>query len=261
VDELETGACAQLAIMGEIAQLDLRSRAALRRATETGNAFQSATLRCARGFVWLAGDDPATAMLDADTIAHIWIRTGPSTATFFLTASAIWIKVHALLYLGDGAAALRLLREYWPRFVRAGYRDLEPWTTVLRVFQGTAALAAAQAMPGRHALRSVDGCIAALGRMRRPFASASQRLLAAGRAQLNGRSSLALELYTAAADAYEAQGLSAYAWAARMRQAELLSGPDRDAIEQRALAWFRAQSIARPEHWIRMYAPIMGGIS
>jgi hypothetical protein len=243
-------------MQGDITQLNVCSRTVLRRSEETGDEYQSLISRCQRGFVMLAADEARAAIDTADTIARLAIEAGARTGSFNLRATAMWLKLHALWYIGDADAAWNLLREYLPEFARAGYSNIQPWATALPLFEGTAAVAMAQTRTGSRSrfLKVVDRCIKVLRGLPAPFASSTSILLAAGRAQLtNGQ---ACNLYASAADAYEAQQLRGYAAAARARQAQLLVGPERNEVEQRSLKWFREQEILQPQRWTRMYAPV-----
>lgn len=254
VDELDTGACALLNMSGNFGALEAQSGQALARAVDKENAYQVALIRCNRGFLSLVHDDPAAAIAEADAVLSIWERAGEHTAAFSLAATATWLKLHALLYAGDAPGACQVVQTARPRFARAGYATIQPWRSVMTMLHGTVALSAARMHRGRRHLKQVDQSIRILQGLRWPFATPSAALLGAGLAQFQGRP--ALTLYAAAVNEYEAHGHMGYAACARMRQGQLLGGAAGDALQHRAWQWFRTEGIVRPEHWIRMYAPI-----
>jgi tetratricopeptide (TPR) repeat protein len=250
--EIDLLICAQYVAKGEIANLTVASDAILQRLKDSGNEFQSAVLGALRSQILVAKDQPEASIRALDDILSTWPKYAPAIIT-------VWSKVNTLMYQGRALAAWQTMQKHWPAFGRAGYKRVNPWSVALPLLESTVALACAQANLGPKYVRHVEQGIRWLSKQRADWAKPSAMLLRAGLSHLQGRPAEAAQLYAHAAEGFEQLVMLGYANIARMRQSELMDGPEAERARDHAQRWFAAQGIMQPTCWLKMYAPIGGG--
>jgi hypothetical protein len=252
LQELDTLACCQFALLGRMAEVDRVLSESVAPIRQSGNLFQSELLDAHRGFALLAKDEPEAAIAHSARV----IRTWRHHEAYQVAATGVWARFHAHLYLGDAQAAHRLVQEHWPEFSRRGYTRAQPWKCSLVLWEATVALSCAQETGDDRYLATVERAVKRLRGQRTVWSEPSWRLLEAGLAHARGQRQRAAGLYGGAADQFDALGMLNYLSAARMRQAELVDGERALALRAQAQTYFREQRIARPEPFAAMYAPI-----
>jgi eukaryotic-like serine/threonine-protein kinase len=252
--ELECGPLTNLFLMGRIRELDVQSARALERARKQGNRLHADETLAHRAMVWLARDEVRESWQTLERILAAWEQKNFGKAP----ALAAAMQLHYLLYRGEVAAARVAVRRFARRYRSHGYMAAHAWAIPLTAIYASVSLTAAFANARTRPPRDVDRAIARLRRhplrascCAAPFAD----LLEAGRARLGGDLSTAIELYRRAAQRFDEVEMYSHAAAARVRQAELLSGVQALAIRRHAEDWAAREGIVNLDAWARMHAP------
>ncbi|HMJ14094.1 MAG TPA: hypothetical protein VK524_21905, partial [Polyangiaceae bacterium] len=235
--------------MGEIAKFRIASESTARRLKASGNEFQLAISSALRSQLTVARDAPDVAL---DELAEI-LREWPRNAVALIT---VWSTVNTLMYQGRSSDAWQLMAQHWPKFTRFGYQRVNPWRYALPLLEATVALACARDGLGASYLRVAEKGLERLRGLRMDWTGPSSQMLEAGLCQLKGDRETAAQLYGAAAEGYERLAMRGYVQMCRLRQSELLVGPEAEQLRASAERWFADQGIRKPNAWTRMFAPI-----
>jgi len=241
-------------LMGCIQELDLMALKALERARKQGNRLHADETLAHHAMVLVARDEAKEASRTLERILAAWEPRNFCKAP----ALAAAIQVYCLLYRGDAAAARAAMRRSARRYRSHGYMRVHSWAIPLTAIWASVSLTAAFANASTCPPRDVDRAIARLRRdplrascCARPLAD----LLEAGSARLGGHLSKATELYRRAAQRFDEVDMNGHAAAARVRQAELLSGVQAVAVRRHAEAWAAREGVVNLDAWTRMHAP------
>jgi serine/threonine protein kinase len=171
-------------------------------------------------------------------------------------------RTNLSLYTGAPREAHELLGARWSALQRSmlPYRiqslRVHSWDSRAR-----AAIAlAASGDPEREALlRAAERDARSMARERIPYAVARAATLRAGIAHMRGNSTRAATLLRAAVTAFDAADMALYANVARRTLGALTGGDEGRALSAAADAWFRQQTVKRPEAFVAMLAPGLMG--
>ena len=245
--QLQTIAACVRVMSGDLLELDALAAPLEAEARELGNRAVIVQVQSARAWAALAAGDPSRMQAYAREARATWKAARLST----LYGLAIWGECHRMLYEGDPAGARQLLREEAPAFARSSLAHTQPWSTALTLLWASVELSCStRAHDARW--RAACAWLRRLDRERSAWAGAGSALLRAALARRSGQRGRATKLYEVARDGFTDAGMHGYAAAASYHLAKLNRRASQQAAE---VPWFRAQQIAEPTKWVRMYAP------
>jgi hypothetical protein len=243
-----------LTYLGGLAELSRRVPARLHEAKERGDRYAAICHSTGHAaFVWLAEDDPETALARSREALSRWSRK-----TFHV--EHWWAMVgdrQADLYAGRADQAYRLIHEQW--------RDLDDAllllvqlirveATFLRARAGLA-LARTRTEGRKDLCRTAGHDADRLQRERMPWADGMASLIRAGAAATLGNPGEAEAQLRTAVDGLERADMKLYAAAARWQRGRLLGGDEGQALVTRAERWMNEQGIVNKARMAAMLAP------
>jgi tetratricopeptide (TPR) repeat protein len=241
-------------LLGRVEALSRALPAYLKEAEDLGALHEVTSLRTLTlPRLRLAEDRPYDARRESVEAIARWSSREGVTAPHYGDLHA---RVHAALYVGDGALA----REELERTIKDLDRSFVPRVEVLRVdltyLRGTVAVAAASPGPeGVRMLRVAERAARALSRERRPYAHAFSAALGASIARERGELERAGALFEQAERGFDALAMGLHASAVRNRRGELLRGEEGHELVDAADAFLREQGVVRPDRLVAMLAP------
>ena len=252
----QTYALYALAYSGEWRELVRRVPVRLRDARERGDLYAAADLAAGRpNLAWLVADDVSGARAAFGDAMSRWSLQG----FHFQHHVSLMALGQIDLYAGDGNAARRRLEAHWRDLTGSMLMRVQ----LLRIegfhLRARGALAAASEMAHREdSLQSASRDARRIARERTTWAAPLADLVLAGVAAMRGDVDTALPLAERAMTAAEANGLAAFASAARRRYGELIGGAAGASCVERADAWMRSQGVVNVD---RMHALLAPGFS
>jgi hypothetical protein len=160
------------------------------------------------------------------------------------------------LYCGDGASALRHVRERRSPLERSLVQRSRHLRIPYQYRVGCCLLAAAERAPRRYGL--LWSARRAAGRLRREklaWANGLAGVLEAGVAACRKDTERARAILRETITTFEQVGMSLYAAAARRRLGTLLGNDEGRRLVEQADAWMAQQSIRNPARIMALYAP------
>jgi serine/threonine protein kinase/tetratricopeptide (TPR) repeat protein len=244
-----------LAQLGELRRLTRDLPRELREARQRGDLYAAVGLRIGyANMVWLAEDDPATALAQLDEAMAEWSNGGFHLEHHY----ELLTRASALLYGGRAGDAHAWIMSRWP----ALRRSLLPLTIQLvRLHslqqRGRSAIAAAEqgVLPRAELLRDAAAVARRMERERNDWATPSVALLRAGIAMVNGDGDRSASLLRTAATGFDACDMALYGAACRHSLGKLLGGDEGRALVATAEAWMGEQCIKNPSRMTAMLAP------
>jgi hypothetical protein len=239
--------------LGRIAELCQQVPDMLREARARGDLFGVANLSTGLPNVaWLAEDRPDEARRVAREAMKRWSLRG----FHLLHYREMVTLTNAALYEGDGRAALEPVLERWPSLKRSLLLRVSVIRNEGRALRARCHLAAAASGYDRAArMRTADRDGRRVARSGEPWAEPLGLLVRAGVACTRKQDVRARDLFEAAAEGFEANGMAMHAAAARRRLGSLLGGDEGAALIAAADAKMEAEGIAKPERFTAMLAP------
>ena len=245
--------------LGELAELQRTTPAAVREAERRGDRYVAVTLRCRLGIVWLARDDPDGGLVDLEYGLGSWAsdRQRFDVTHFY----AMFGRCENALYRGDARAAAAALARDLPLLERSRLERVLIVRAEVLHLRGRIALALGAAVTGperrRHAAQA-RGFARALRRLRLPLSRALAPLLEAGAETLDGRSANARAALRGAIEGLEALDTRLYAAAAAFQLGRLADGRAPALGREQAAAFMHQQGIQHPERMAAMLVPMAG---
>ncbi len=245
-----------LLLRGELSTLAACLPEALKNAQDHGDLFSESFLRFRfLSTIELAKNSPPERWTEFETLA-----TRLSTREFYL--QHYWER-HAvaqrLLYAGEGAEALVLLRSLWPPLRRSLLMQMQFHRVDAWHLRARCVLAAAEVSTLRRArvdlLRAACSDAGALEKEKTARAKALAWLVRASVARLQARVEEAHAYLESAADAFDAIAMALYAAAARLQRGRLLGGSRGAELVMDARSWMQGQGIEDPDRMSNMLIP------
>jgi hypothetical protein len=244
-----------LGYLGDLAELSTRLPQLLKEARERDDALAETTLRLGvPNMVWLAEDRPAEAEAQAGSAMSRWTSPG-FTSQHYLDVLA---RSQVELYRGDGPAALRRMKEAWPKLRRAFLLRLQAVRIELHHLRARSFLAAAEAAPGarpRDLLRSAVADAHLIAEEDLPIAAPFAALIRAGAAALSEDLSGAISELKRATDACARTEMHLYEAAARFYRGRLLGGEIGRQEERTAVDWMTSHGVVNPGAMAALLVP------
>ncbi len=255
IDSLQLFALEVLWYLGEVAEVQRRTRAQLEDALARGDLYAATNFQIGVPSVtWLADDDLEGAREHMRTAMSQWSAQG-----FHIQHEGrLQGEVNAYLYADEAVPAYEYLARSWKQLEKSPI-----FTVVLARIAGhharaRTALAVAALSSGRERKRLVAEARASARRLvkeRAPWAEAFAVLARAGAARMEGNDEAAVEQLDLAIRSFDALDMALYGQLARLRKGELLGGEAGATLVTVANAWMRGQGIVRPERFAAMLAP------
>ena len=241
-----------LVLVGRFNELRHRLTGALDDAERRGDLYATTQYQTLLPILCLVDDQPATAR---DVLARA--RTAlPRHDVTMLHWQVLQTSAWAELYIGAPAKAVALLDQHMPAIQRAfllRMHQVQWHSTYTRTAAWLGALGEGAREPAR--LRSaIRATCKSLGSD--PISRPVLLLVNAELAVLRGDLDAAVHAYLGAADAFDAAGLTLFAWAARWRRGELLGGDTGRALVAQVRAALSAEGCVRPDRVVAMLVPV-----
>jgi hypothetical protein len=243
-----------LAQLGALKELRERTARSLREARDRGDVYASVNLRIGyANLYWIIADDPARARRDADEAMAEWSKGGFHLEHFY----ELLARTNLDLYTDTPRDAHARIAERW----RALKRSLLPWKVQsLRILslhlRARAALAVAAQSDKREALlHAVEADARRIARERMPWATPLATMLRAGVLRVRADEGGAASLLRDAMSSFQRVDMALHANVAGRALGALLGGAEGDALVATADAWFREQTVKRPDGFMAMLAP------
>jgi hypothetical protein len=236
--------------LGDVPSLVARVRAGMLDADAVGDRFTGAQLRLGvANAVWLLAGDPAGARRESDRAIALW-----APPRFQMQSSLQLVdQAQTLLYEGRPHDAHAVVAQAWPALERSQLLRVRWVSDNAWFLRGRVAAAAAAVSAGPARDRLLGEAALATRRIRSgPLAwrHGLARLLEAAVAHVRGERERAVAALDAAADDFDALGMTMHALAARHRHAQLLAG-----APPATLAELGAAGVRDPARWLAVLAP------
>jgi serine/threonine protein kinase len=239
--------------LGRIDELCRRLPACLKEAEDLGALYNATALRTLTlPRLLLAQDRPLEARRAADDAIARWSHQGWHAQHW----CALYARVQAALYEGEGAAALDEVERGWPHVDRSLLLRVETVRIESLFLRGAAAIAAAR--PGREGaphLRVAARAARALQAEDNPQGQAYGLAIRASEALARGDLARALARFEEAEDAFARLEMDLYAALMARRRGEILGGDDGRALVEGADARAHELGVARPDVLAMVAAP------
>jgi hypothetical protein len=229
-------------------------------ARRRGDCFAGG-LMCVHSYLpSLAADRPD----DAEEFIRLALEEWCPGGGWVLTYWALYGRVEAALYRGEGQAGWELITRQWSGVTRTNGANFVQFLLLLLIhLRARAALAVAATAPaggwffGARArrLRAAARDARRIERQDAPWAQPLARLIRAGIAFLGGQRDQTLELLGRAEGEFTTADMSLYAAAACRRRGQLLGGEEGRALVAKADAAMTEQDIRNPARITAMLAP------
>lgn len=237
--------------LGELTQLAPKLQALLREAEERGDRYGAWNVSGRPSIVWLALDDPETALRINRTVIERWASDRfQSQHLFELMASA-----QIDMYLGRPAEAWDRLMKSWPAMVHAKILRVQFVHNEMLHLRARVGLHVAMATGDRAVLRQVARDARAIERMKMAWSLPLAQSIRAALADLAGDAEKSRALLTAAVRNFDKAEMRLYAAAARRRLGQRTGGEEGDALVRDADTWMRGQLVKIPEKMVDVLMP------
>ncbi|AUX49029.1 ATPase AAA [Sorangium cellulosum] len=227
----------------------------LQAADERGDRYLATSLRSSQSNTyWLIGDDPDSALRQAQDAIRSWSKAGFQLQSYFDLVA----RAHIGLYRGEGEATHRLFAEQRSGIESSLALRIQAVRVIITHLRACAALCAASAVPPAEAEVLYDEAARAARKIEAEHMPWGDALAAAVRAAVaasHGEAELAAQQIAEAVRGFDAAGMALYAAAARRRQGELLKGDEGRAAALTANGWMQEQGIVSPDRMTAMLLP------
>jgi serine/threonine protein kinase len=239
--------------LGRVDELVRRLPAYLKEAEDLGALYNATALRTLTlPRLLLMQDRPAEARRTAEDAIARWSQQGWHAQHW----CALYARVRAALYEGDGPLAFDEMERAWPLLDGSLLLRVEPVRIESLYLRGAAAIAAAGAeRDGARHLRVAAKAARALGREDNPLGQAYGLALRALEALARGDLAAAAPLFVEAEAAFAELEMPLSVAAMQRRRGEILFGDDGRALIEGADARAHELGVARPEALAMVAAP------
>jgi hypothetical protein len=238
---------AVLFYLGELRTLAQRVPVLIAEAEACGDLYAACRFRSSRSnAAWLVLGRPDEARAQVEESIRRWPRVGFQIQHYYELLALASID----LYEGDGAAALRRMREARPALERSYLLRIQQMRVEVLYVEGRAAIAAWGDQRDDRLLRAAERAARGIERERAAWALPLAALLDAGILAARGRADAAATALATAIAHARAADMPLHAAAAGLARARLTGG---DAGE--ATRWLAAEDVRQPEALCTMLAP------
>jgi serine/threonine protein kinase len=251
IDTTQSYVVCAMYYLGELAQLAPKLHALLREAEDRGDRYGAWTVAGRPSIVWLALDDPETALRINRTVIDRWSSERfQSQHLFELLASA-----QIDLYLERPAEAWQRVQRSWPAMVHSKILRVQFVHNEMLHLRARVGLAVAKSTGDRSVLRQVEHDANTIVGMRMDWALPLAQSVRAALLFLEGDPDASRRLLTEALRNFEKAEMRLYAAAARRRLGVLTGGDAGAAFVRDADTWLRAQLVKVPEKMVDVLMP------
>ncbi|HEU4889488.1 MAG TPA: AAA family ATPase, partial [Thermoanaerobaculia bacterium] len=242
--------CAML-YLGQLAQLVPKVNTILREAEDRGDRYGGWNAAGRPSIVWLALDDPDTALRINQTVIDRWSSERfQSQHLFELFASA-----QIDLYVGRPADAWQRVMESWPAMVHSKIPRVQFAHIEMRHLRARVGLAVAKTTGDRSVLRQVERDATMIFNEKMHWALPLAQSIRAGLRALDADFEESRQLLENAVRNFEKMEMALYAAGARRRLGELIGGDEGAALVTEADGWLRGQLVKVPERMVDVLVP------
>jgi eukaryotic-like serine/threonine-protein kinase len=251
IDTTQSCSLCALYYLGNLTELAPRMNKLLREAEDRGDRYGGWSVAGRPSIVWLALDDPDTALRINQTVIARWSSDRfQSQHLFELLASA-----QIDLYLGRPAEAWQRLAKSWPAMVHAKILRVQFVRNEMLHLRARVGLAVALGTGDRTVLRQVERDAAAIVKTQMEWALPLAQCVRAGVRSIHGDVDESRQLLREAVRNFEKAEMMLYAAIARRRLGTLTGGDEGAAMVTEADRWLRSQLVKIPERMAEVLAP------
>ena len=251
IDTTQSCTLCAMYYLGQLAELAPRLHTLLREAEDRGDRYGGWSVAGRPSIVWLAMDDPDTALRINRSVIDRWSSERfQSQHLFELLASA-----QIDLYLGRPVEAWKRLTKSWPAMVHSKILRVQFARNEMLHLRARVGLAIAATTRDRAILGQVKRDATTILRTRMLWARPLAQSIRAGVRAIHGDLDESRALLTAALRNFEKAEMLLYAAAARRRLGTLVGGDEGAALVAQADAWMRGQLVKTPERMTDILVP------
>ncbi|HYM61711.1 MAG TPA: protein kinase [Thermoanaerobaculia bacterium] len=237
--------------LGELAQLAPRLNTLLREAEDRGDRYGGWNVAGRPSIVWLAMDDPDTAIRINRSVIDRWSSERfQSQHLFELLASA-----QIDLYLGRPAEAWQRVMKSWPAMIHSKILRVQFVYNEMLHLRARVGLAVVLSSGDRTVLRQVERDATTILRMGMDWARPLAQSIRAAVFAIHGNLDESRRHLTAAVRNFEKAEMQLYAAAARRRLGKLVGGSEGKSMVSEADRWLRGQLVKIPEKMVDVLMP------
>jgi eukaryotic-like serine/threonine-protein kinase len=251
IDTTQSCSLCAMHYLGQLAQLAPKIHQILREAEDRGDRYGGWNAAGRPSIVWLALDDPDTALRINQTVIDRWSSERFQSQHLFELLASSQID----LYLGRPTDAWQRAMKSWPAMVHSKILRVQfAYIEVLHM-RARVGLAVARTTGDRTVLRQVERDATEIFRMKMAWALPLAQSIRAGLRALDGDLNASRELLEASVRNFEKVEMALYAAAARRRLGKLIGGDEGAALVAEADAWLRGQLVKVPERMVDVLVP------
>jgi hypothetical protein len=244
-----------LSHLGELGRVQDRIQDYLDHAKSRGDLYASTLMSTGSAtLVQLALDDPSSARAEVEDALRYWSQNGFHLQHY----NALLAETSIDLYLGEGAHALRRLRNKRPALRRSLLLNVQQVRIEVQFLEARALL---MSIPTTHAsdivavYDAVEKCMRRIDAEQMAWAYPLSSLIGAGLALLRGDRASAIQHYEGARFGFAKSEMRLHAMVAQRKKGELIGGDEGASLVEAADEWMASQRIRRPQVFADMLAP------
>ena len=251
IDTTQSCSLCAMHYLGQLAQLVPKVNMILREAEDRGDRYGAWNAAGRPSIVWLALDDPDTALRINQSVIDRWSSERfQSQHLFELLASA-----QIDLYLGRPAEAWQRAMKSWPAMVHSKILRVQFAHIEMRHMRARVGLAVARTTGDRSVLGQVERDAAMIFKTKMEWALPLAQSIRAGLCALDSDFDASRELLESALRNFEKVDMALYAAATRRRLWKLVGGDEGAALVTEADTWLRGQLVKVPERMVDVLVP------
>jgi serine/threonine protein kinase len=251
IDTTQSCSLCAMYYLGQLAELAPRLNTLLREAEDRGDRYGGWSVAGRPSVVYLAMDDPDTAIRINRTVIDRWSSERFQSQHLFEMLASAQIDI----YIGRPADAWQRLQKSWSAMVHSKILRVRFVRNEMVHLRARVGLAVATSTGDRGLLRQVERDAATILRTKmfwaRPLAQSIQAALRA----IDGDLDSARQLLESAVRNFENAEMLLYAAAARRRLGVLTGGDEGAALVNAADTWLRGQIVKVPEKMVEVLMP------
>lgn len=251
IDTTQSCSFCAMYYLGQLTQLAPRMNALLREAEDRGDRYGGWTVAGRPSLVWLALDDPDTALRINQTVIDRWSSERFQSQHLFELLSSSQID----LYLGRPLDAWQRITKSWPAMVHSKILRVQFVYNEMLHLRARIGLAVARSTGDKTVLHQVERDAASIESMQMPWALPLGQSICAGLRAIHSDHDATRALLETAVRNFEKAEMALYAATARRRLGKLIGGDEGEALVTEADVWLRNQLVKIPERMADVLMP------
>ena len=251
IDTTQSCALCAMYYLGQLAELAPRLNTLLREAEDRGDRYGGWNVAGRPSVVYLAMDDPDTAIRINRTVIDRWSSERFQSQHLFELLASAQIDI----YVGRPAEAWQRVQRSWPAMVHSKILRVRFVRNEMVHLRARVGLAIASRTGDRHILRQVERDAEMIMRTKMDWARPLAQSIRAALSAIDGDLDSSRHFLESAVRNFEKAEMLLYAHAARRRLGILIGGDEGAELVTTADTWLKSQVVKVPEKMVEVLMP------